>query len=186
VILYSGRTRFARDVVEEIRRHLAGRHFQTLIRHSVKLAEAASHGLPIAEYCSRCAGFEDYEALAAEVLEMEINRLAMPGVELRKGAELSGPSAPRVTPDGVVFAIDAPSARRVQLAGDFNGWTVDGNEMTPHDSVWTKVVKLDPGRYQYRYVVDGIWRDDPLNTEVERAPYGGHNSVFIVTDSASK
>ena len=47
VTLYSGRSQFARDVVQEIRTHFAGRYFNTVIRHSVKLAEAASHGLPI-------------------------------------------------------------------------------------------------------------------------------------------
>lgn len=74
VTLYSGRSQFAREVVAEIRRHLTDRCFETIIRHSVKLAEAASHGLPIAGYCHRCAGFEDYEALAAEVVQMEAAR----------------------------------------------------------------------------------------------------------------
>lgn len=187
VTLYDGRTRFARDVVEEIRRHLVGRHFRTLIRHSVKLAEAASHGVPIARYCSRCAGFEDYEALAAEVLEMETSRpVTEPGAETGGDITSAEPAAPQVTPEGVVFALEAPSARRVQLAADFNGWTADGNEMTPHASVWTKVVKLDPGRYRYRYVVDGMWQTDPLNDEVEPTPYGGHNSVFVLTDGVSR
>ena len=187
VTLYDGRTRFAREVVEEIRRHLAGRHFKTLIRHSVKLAEAASHGIPIAGYSSRCAGFEDYKALAAEVLEMENSRPVIEQVaETRGNGASAEPAAPQVTPEGVVFAIEAPSARRVQLAADFNGWTVDGNEMTPHASVWTKVVKLNPGRYRYRYVVDGMWQTDPLNAELEPTPYGGHNSVFVLTHSVSK
>jgi chromosome partitioning protein len=71
VTMYSGRTRFAKDVVAEIRRHLFGRHFNTVIRRSLKLAEAASHGVPISRYCSACAGFKDYESLTAEVLTME-------------------------------------------------------------------------------------------------------------------
>jgi chromosome partitioning protein len=71
VTLYSGRTQFARDVVTEIYRHLGGRYFNTIIRRSVKLAEAASHGVPIARYCRDCAGFEDYQSLTAEVLRME-------------------------------------------------------------------------------------------------------------------
>ncbi len=71
VTLYSGRTQFARDVVGEIHRHLGGRYFNTMIRRSVKLAEAASHGVPIARYCRDCAGFEDYQSLTAEVLRME-------------------------------------------------------------------------------------------------------------------
>jgi chromosome partitioning protein len=187
VTLYGGRTQFARDVVEEIRKHLAGRYFNTVIRHSIKLAEAASHGLPIAAYCRRCAGFEDYEALAAEVLEMEATRPVREQETggTREGAVLHGPSAPTVTPEGVVFAVEAPDARRVQLVGDFNGWTLDGNEMTPAGPIWTRVVKLDPGRYRYRYVIDGLWQSDPLNADVEPAPYGGDNSVFVLNDTLS-
>jgi chromosome partitioning protein len=184
VTLYAGRSQFARDVVEEIRKHLAGRHFSTVIRHSVKLAEAASHGLPIAGYCSRCAGFEDYEALAAEVLQMEARE---PASEQPTNVASEGgifPSPPKVTEEGVVFAIEAPEARHVQLVGDFNEWTLDGNEMTPSEKIWTKVLKLDPGRYRYRYVVDGIWQNDPLNAEVEPAPYGGYNSVLVLPDSS--
>ena len=127
VTLYGGRTQFARDVVEEIRKHLAGRYFTTVIRHSSKLAEAASHGLPIAGYCARCAGFEDYEALAAEVLQMEAARSESErptGVRTEEKV-LLGACAPTVTPDGVVFALDAPDAQRVQLVGDFNAWTLD-------------------------------------------------------------
>ncbi len=46
--------------------------------------------------------------------------------------------------------------------------------------VWKKVLNLEPGRYRYRYVVDGTWRSDPLNANVEPAPYGGHNSVLVL------
>jgi cellulose biosynthesis protein BcsQ len=171
VTLYSGRTQFARDVVEEIHRHLADRHFQTVIRHSVKLAEAASHGMPIAGYCTRCAGFEDYRALAAEVLEMECTTAADASMRA---------SAPTPTPEGVVFAIAAPGARRVQLCGDFNSWTLEESDMTLSGGVWKTVMKLAPGRYRYRYVVDGVWQSDPLNEDAEPAPYGGRNSVFVV------
>jgi chromosome partitioning protein len=187
VTLYLGRSQFAREVVDEIRGHLAGRCFNTIIRHSVKLAEAASHGLPIAAYCHRCAGFEDYEALAAEVLAMETARQT--GETLTVGADAAeivrAPSAPTVTPDGVLFTLEAPGAHRVQLVGDFNGWAPDGNEMTPTGTVWTSLLKLQPGRYQYRYVIDGDWRSDPLNMEVEPSPYGGYNSVFVVADRSS-
>ncbi len=71
VTLYSGRTAFAKAVADDIRHHLYGRHFDTVIRYSVKLAEAASHGVPIAHYCKQCVGFEDYQALASEVLRQE-------------------------------------------------------------------------------------------------------------------
>src|SRR5512145_1293418 len=70
--LYSGRTPFVKAVVEDIRKHLSGRHFETVIRYSVKLAEAASHGVPIAHYSRSCAGYEDYRALTAEVLQQDV------------------------------------------------------------------------------------------------------------------
>jgi chromosome partitioning protein len=162
---YCGRTQFAREVREEIRHHLEGRCFQTVIRHSVKLAEAASHALPISEYCRHCVGFDDYAQLCAEVLEAEEWMLS-----------------PRVTDDGVVFSVDAPGAHSVQLAGDFNGWEIGGCEMQPWGRHWKSVVKLDPGRYRYRYVVDGEWQNDPLNADIEPAPFGGYNSVVVVQE----
>jgi chromosome partitioning protein len=179
VTLYSGRSQFARDVVEEIRKHLDGRSFDTIIRHSIKLAEAASHGLPISRYCRRCAGFDDYDALASEILEME-GAPRSAGEPTEVSDEAPAPSAPLITPAGVYFAIDAPGAQRVHLVGDFNGWSADGPAMTRTGTVWTSLVALPPGRYRYRYVIDGDWRSDPLNMEVEPAPYGGHNSVLVV------
>jgi chromosome partitioning protein len=188
ITLYSGRSQFAREIVADVRKHLAGRCFNTVIRYSIKLAEAASHGVPIAGYCHRCAGFEDYEALAAEVLQMEA---AWPPIESANEIALESagsprPTAPKTTADGVLFAIEAPDAHRVQLAGDFNGWALEGNEMTPTGTVWTRVLKLQPGRYRYRYVVDGDWRSDPMNGQIEPSPYGGHNSVFVLADEASR
>ena len=185
--MYCGRTRFGREVAEELRRHLDGRYYQTVIRHSVKLAEAASHALPIADYCRHCVGFDDYALLCAEVLqaEEELN-IRPPASALALNAPPAPgappPTAPRPTPDGVMFALEAPEARTVQLAGDFNGWRVDGSEMHPAGRVWTKVVPLVPGRYCYRYVVDGRWQSDPLNPAVEPAPFGGYNSIVVVED----
>ena len=54
--------------------------------------------------------------------------------------------------------------------------------MEPRGGVWTKVVKLPPGRYRYRYVVDGRWQSDPLNAAVEPSAYGGNDSVVVMDD----
>jgi chromosome partitioning protein len=189
VTLYSGRAPFVKAVVDEIRRHLDGQYFETIIRYSVKLAEAASHGVPIAHYCRPCAGFADYQALAAEVLRREAGspRAAVPAdvVPASTGDHRAGLSAPVMTSQGVTFTIEAPDAERVQVAGDFNNWTLDGGEMEPVGGVWTKVIKLPPGKYRYRYVVDGRWRNDPLNTAVEPNPYGGHDSILVTDGSAA-
>src|SRR4029453_7730792 len=62
---YPGRALFVKAVVEEIRRHLGGQVFETVVRYSVKLGEAASHGLPIVHYCRPSAGFDAFQVPAA-------------------------------------------------------------------------------------------------------------------------
>jgi len=193
VTLYSGRAAFSKAILEEIRTHLSGRHFATTIRYSIKLAEAASHGVPIADYCRHCAGFEDYQALATEVLQQEAamgarSRVAIDGRKDRAGLAHRplAPSPPAVTKDGVVFTVAARDAHRVQLAGDFNDWGADGSEMEPMGEVWVKIVKLPPGRYRYRYVVDGQWQSDPLNSVAEPSPFGGNDSLFVLPNAATQ
>jgi 1,4-alpha-glucan branching enzyme len=134
-------------------------------------------------------GFDDYRALAAEVLLQEAAMLESERVTIERKATGAGAaddrarrSAPTVTAEGVTFTIEAPDAERVQLAGDFNNWTLDGSEMDAVGGVWKKVVKLPPGRYRYRYVVDGRWQNDPLNGAVEPSPYGGNDSILIMDE----
>ena len=185
--LYSGRSEFAREVADDIRRHLGGRALDTVIRYSVKLAEAASHGIPICDYCKRCVGFEDYQSLAREILQQESKLSLSERLDMStpkssahedKMKGLSLPSAPIPTGNGVLFSLEAPEAHRVQLAGDFNSWVPEGNEMEFSNGVWQKMLVLAPGRYRYRYVVDGHWQNDPLNTSVEPSPFGDNDSVI--------
>jgi chromosome partitioning protein len=186
VTLYSGRSAFVRAVVEEVHQHLAGQHFATVIRQSVKLAEAASHGVPISQYAERSVGFEDYQALANEMVQQEAAMATTEGVSFAV-APAAAPAAPpegvTFTPEGVTFTIEAPAATRVQLAGDFNGWMPDGSEMEAVGLVWKKTLKLAPGRYRYRYVIDGEWYSDPHNAVVEPSPFGGEDSVLVLDQS---
>jgi hypothetical protein len=50
---------------------------------------------------------------------------------------------------------------------------------------WRKVISLAPGRYRYRYVVDGNWRSDPMNSDVEPSPYGDYDSVLTLNGEQS-
>jgi chromosome partitioning protein len=191
ITLYTGRADFVKEVVADIRKHLAGRVFDTLVRFSIKLAEAASHGLPIAEYCRRCVGYEDYQMVATEILQQEVRRPVLAGdsagasepilwEEGQAGACV--PSAPVATREGVLFTLVAPDAHRVQVAGDFNSWEPSGNEMEFSSGVWRKIISLAPGKYRYRYVVDGHWRTDPLNPSVVPSPYGDYDSVISLDE----
>ncbi len=183
ITLYSGRSEFAKEVAADIRKHLGGRALDTVIRYSVKLAEAASHGVPICDYATRCVGFEDYRSLTMEIIRQESG---LPVLESRETGTrdenavigVSLPSAPVPTKDGVLFTLNAPEAHQVQLAGDFNSWIPDGYDMQFSNGIWQKMLELAPGRYRYRYVVDGHWQPDPLNNCVEPSPFGDNDSVL--------
>jgi chromosome partitioning protein len=181
VTLYSGRAAFVKAVVDEVHHHLAGEHYTTVIRQSVKLAEAASHGVPICAYARRCVGFEDYQALADEVMQQET---AM-GLKVEAASPIAAPSASPVSGEAILFTftLEAPDAARVQLAGEFNGWIPEGSEMEVVGNIWQKTLKLAPGRYRYRYVIDGEWQKDPQNAVVEPSPYGGQDSVLVLDGS---
>jgi len=83
--------------------------------------------------------------------------------------------------DGMLFSVRALQASDVKLAGDFNEWNPERTPMlrdTQGD--FHVLLPLPPGRYRYRYVVDGRWVRDPANMQVEQNPYGDYNSVVEV------
>ena len=65
-------------------------------------------------------------------------------------------------PAATRFACLAPAARAVFLAGTFNGW---GPKATPMikdaEGNWDIAVPLSPGRYEFKFVVDGAWCCEP-------------------------
>lgn len=104
-------------------------------------------------------------------------------------------SPPHKAEGGILFQYDAPSARQVNLAGNFpdNEWLKYGNKIDvmhddgkngdrfAGDGVWSIVKFLSAGRYEYKYVVDrNSWVDDPNAIETIDDGYGGKNSVLIV------
>jgi len=174
--LYDGRTRFARETLGEIRGLFKDMCFDTVIRTNVKLREAAARGIPISSYAPSAHGAADHAALAVEV---ESASPAGAGASLGESAD-SATEAREV----VVRFRDA-AASDVRIAGDFNGWVPDKGvrsliESEGQTRIWTKILRLSPGTYQYRYVVDGEWRQDPDNPEGASGSVGDSNSVLVV------
>jgi chromosome partitioning protein len=172
--LYDGRTRYARRTLGRIRELFGDLCFDTVIRLNVKLREAAAAGLPVCVYAPSAHGAADYAALAVEV------EAAAPDARERP-ARSDEPEGARE----VVVRYRNPAASDVRIAGDFNGWVPDKGvrslvEQESGGRVWTKILLLPPGRYAYRYVVDGEWHEDPENPEVVAAPGGGRSSVLVV------
>jgi 1,4-alpha-glucan branching enzyme len=89
-------------------------------------------------------------------------------------------AAPPAHPHHTV-SLHAPGAKSVAVTGDFCGWCPEGQPLT-HDGngTWKGTINLQPGRYEYRFVVDGEWRDDPDCGERVDNPFGTKNCVFTV------
>jgi chromosome partitioning protein len=174
--LYDGRTRYARETLQEIRELFRDLCFDSVIRLNVKLREAASRGKPLIEYAPSANGAIDYAALAVEV-----QALGPAGAGAAASAIDEVPAGPRE----VVVRFRDPEASDVRIAGDFNGWVPDKGVRSLIESegptrIWTKILQLPPGTYEYRYVVDGEWRQDPENPQAVASSLGGQNSVLVV------
>jgi 1,4-alpha-glucan branching enzyme len=88
---------------------------------------------------------------------------------------------PALEEQEVEFTFCAPEAHMVEVAGTFNNWHPQANPLEPTGTGdWTAKVTLKAGRYEYRYVVDGFWTDDPQVLPRVANPFGGFNSVVQV------
>jgi hypothetical protein len=96
----------------------------------------------------------------------------------------SGP-VPEVQDDLVVyvqFALEAPGAQSVAVAGDFDGW--EGSHLLEDvdgDGVWTGRIPLQPGVHAYMFLVDGSdWITDPRAQRYQEDGFGNRNAVLAV------
>lgn len=91
------------------------------------------------------------------------------------------PPQTRTVPCAVRFEVDIPQARKVSVAGNFNGWDpADAPLVCIGSNKWFKDLYLAPGRYEYRFVVDGKWIDPPKTKAYVPNPYGSRNAVVEV------
>lgn len=72
VTMYDGRTSLSEQVHEELKKHFGQKLFNTVIPRNVKLAEAPSHGKPVADHDKWSKGARAYKALAKEVIHNEL------------------------------------------------------------------------------------------------------------------
>ena len=81
----------------------------------------------------------------------------------------------------VRFEVDIPKARNISVAGNFNDWKPEATRLTfIGGTKWLKDLLLPPGRYEYRFVVDGKWVDPPHAKAYVPNPHGGRNAVVEV------
>lgn len=72
-------------------------------------------------------------------------------------------------------------AHAVFVAGSFNDWKPGQTPLhISKEGGWEAELSLPAGDYEYRFVVDGEWVDDPLACRVVANPFGGVNAVLHV------
>lgn len=81
----------------------------------------------------------------------------------------------------VRFELDLPIAWGVYVVGTFNDWKPGATPMSHVGGTqWARELALAPGRYEYRFVVDGKWIDAPKAKAYVPNSHGGSNAVLEV------
>ncbi|MFC1811399.1 glycogen-binding domain-containing protein [Thermodesulfobacteriota bacterium] len=87
----------------------------------------------------------------------------------------------------ITFTLDLSGAKEVILMGDFNNWDPKKHSMkSDENGIWTKAVMLFPGNYEYKFLVDGEWKEDPQNEHKNANCFGTYNSIFNLAVSQDR
>ncbi len=81
----------------------------------------------------------------------------------------------------IEFEFYAPQTKKVELAAAFNDWNASESPLKKdRDGKWRITVNLPPGRYEYRFLVDGDWQNDQRPVECIPNAFGTWNCVLEV------
>ncbi|HZZ79741.1 MAG TPA: glycogen-binding domain-containing protein [Gemmataceae bacterium] len=90
-------------------------------------------------------------------------------------------SAKALAKKRVTFKLSAPLAQCVLVTGSFCNWQTHSHHLKKDKAgVWKATLSLPAGRYEYRFVVDGEWQNDPLCHERVPNSFGTENCILHV------
>lgn len=72
------------------------------------------------------------------------------------------------------------NARIVAVAGSFNNWNQSQFLFARVGDEWVCKLKLPPGEYEYKFIIDGDWLVDPRNSKTRHDDRGNLNSILVV------
>ena len=184
---FDSRLQHSFTMLEKIKTDYQNKIFSNIIHVNVKLKEAQNEGLNILAYDKYCRGAKDYFSLSREIITQENTltpsqapeKTAVEKTLEKRMKEILKEELPRL--NKVVLNVNAPDAKEVYLAGEFNNWKLDENSrMEQTNGCWTKHLNLNSGKYRYRFVIDGNWSEDPANPLTQLNTYGTLDSLLEV------
>lgn len=82
----------------------------------------------------------------------------------------------------LAYAPSDPSVQNVSVVGSFNNWDPKATPLSRQDGVWSTVLVLAPGSYEYMFLENGArFVTDPLAMQTRDDGFGGANAVLDVT-----
>ena len=81
----------------------------------------------------------------------------------------------------VTFILNADNAKEVHLVGEFNDWKSGSHPMqNDGNGRWKTTISLPEGQFQYKFLVDNNWVEDPENLRTCTNCFGTVNSILNV------
>ncbi len=173
--IFDSRTRFSKEVYEEVKTFFKERLFTSIIHESVLFKEAAGAGQSIVKYDKSSGAFRDYFNLTVEYLEHQLDRV-LPPKKLGWQNVLNNFYGPRQVAGGILFQAVSKKAKGVEIAGDFNNWIPEPMLPRGGEGLWQKIVPITKGGYRYKFIVDGEWQMDPFQPLQQLNAFGTFDS----------
>lgn len=204
--LVDKRTRLCRKFLLGIYERYQDNVLPVLIQNTVRLKEAACEGKSVLQFDPHSVASTNYRELADDIIQRTSNEQLIADEEmswLLKRVD-NVKEIPRLTSEVIpanngskdkVLAVTGEhgdlqrvelmypdfGGRDLKIAGEFNDWVPDqGVETILEDGAIRKILYVEPGEYQYRLVIDGKWRNDPMNPDQIMNSMGVHTSMLKV------
>jgi len=85
----------------------------------------------------------------------------------------------------VTFSLRAAGAKEVSLLGDFNNWDAAATPMKrDKDGIWKSTLILPSGRYEFKFLVDGRWREASQDEPSVLNSFGTLNNVLVIAQKS--
>jgi enterochelin esterase family protein len=90
------------------------------------------------------------------------------------------PPVPRLTGNTTFTLAGHTDAEAVAIYGSFNNWIQTKNYCAREGDGWVCRIDLAPGKYTYKFLVDGVGLNDPTNSVTEDDGSGRMDSVIVI------